>query len=646
MSPSSIKGIPFFFFCALTISTTQAQLCQGSLGDPVANTTFGSGTSIIGKPLASYITNYIFTDNNGPSDGDYTIANISSSGAGNSWYSTTDHTGDPNGYFMIVNASYAKGEFYRDTIHNLCGSTTYEFASWIINLDRPNSICGTGVIRPNLKFYIEKTNGVKIDSIATGNIDPTDQATWKQFGLYFTTQPTMHDVVVRIINNADGGCGNDLGLDDITFRPCGKQASAFIQGAAGNRFNSCQGTATTVKLQATVTDAGADALYQWQISRDTGSIWQDIANADATSYNVTIPANATPGLQLYRLSLADNGNITATSCRTASNTDTIYIAPLPTLSVTGSGPVCTGGKLQISASSNTTVQWKLPGGGSSNKNSITIDSATTGNAGKYYVTAISDMGCSVTDSGYIATVYPQPVADAGQNNTVCKGSNIQLHGSGGITYLWTPSTGLSNATLPAPQAHPDTTTTYQLTVTSQYGCKDTASVIVTVLIKPTVNAGEDISVVYGQSAQLNGIISGNYTSFYWQPDIYLNNSQTLSPLTTPETDTTYVLYAVSDCGTVSDSVYITVYRKVEVPNVFSPNGDGIHDTWNIPALEGYPNAEVSVFSRYGMRIYYSKGYSIPWNGSYNNKKVPAGTYYYLIDLKDNSPRLSGSVTIL
>jgi gliding motility-associated-like protein len=100
------------------------------------------------------------------------------------------------------------------------------------------------------------------------------------------------------------------------------------------------------------------------------------------------------------------------------------------------------------------------------------------------------------------------------------------------------------------------------------------------------------------------------------------------------------------CGQDRDRVFVRVYKKVTIPNAFSPNGDGINDTWNIQALDTYPEADVTVFNRYGSIVFNKKGYKIPWNGTYDNQPLPVGTYYYVIDLKNNTPKLSGWVLIV
>jgi gliding motility-associated-like protein len=103
---------------------------------------------------------------------------------------------------------------------------------------------------------------------------------------------------------------------------------------------------------------------------------------------------------------------------------------------------------------------------------------------------------------------------------------------------------------------------------------------------------------------------------------------------------------------VVKSVGITVHVKTDtecaitIPNAFTPNGDGTNDLWEIPELNSFPDCNFSIFNRYGKLVYRTIGYSKPWDGVYNGAKLPAGTYYFIIDLKTKSAPLSGSVTIL
>jgi len=84
-----------------------------------------------------------------------------------------------------------------------------------------------------------------------------------------------------------------------------------------------------------------------------------------------------------------------------------------------------------------------------------------------------------------------------------------------------------------------------------------------------------------------------------------------------------------------------------VPNAFSPNGDGINDTWVIRYLNEYPSADVEVFNRYGQPVYHATGgYTTPWDGTYKGQPLPVGTYYWIIRPGSGRKQISGSVTIL
>lgn len=87
-------------------------------------------------------------------------------------------------------------------------------------------------------------------------------------------------------------------------------------------------------------------------------------------------------------------------------------------------------------------------------------------------------------------------------------------------------------------------------------------------------------------------------------------------------------------------------ETLQVPNSITPNGDGINDTWRLPGAENYPNAEFCIFNRNGGRVFYSKGYPKEFDGTYNGKPLNIGVYYYVIDLKNDCGKLTGSLTIL
>ncbi len=87
-------------------------------------------------------------------------------------------------------------------------------------------------------------------------------------------------------------------------------------------------------------------------------------------------------------------------------------------------------------------------------------------------------------------------------------------------------------------------------------------------------------------------------------------------------------------------------QMVVIPNTFTPNGDGINDTWDIKYLNAYPGCTIQIYNRYGQNVYSSIGYGIPWNGTYKGAALPTGTYYYIINLENSSKLLSGYVVII
>ena len=289
------------------IPSAKAQLCNGSLGDPVVNITFGSGGSNPGfTPSAAYI----YTNSSCPNDGYYTVTNSTSGCFGNSWLTvSSDHTG--NGAFMLVNASYTPGDFFVSTVTDLCPNTTYEFAAWIVNVMARNAI------KPNITFSIETTTGTVLQQYSTGDIPETFTASWKQYGFFFTTPATNPVIILRMTNNAPGGIGNDLGLDDITFRPCGAGViTAAIQGNS-DTVDICQGSTNSYTFNGTVSSAYASPVNQWQLSKDSGKNWQDITGANG--FNYTRQPTTSAGAFWYRLTVTDRTTAGISSCRISSN---------------------------------------------------------------------------------------------------------------------------------------------------------------------------------------------------------------------------------------------------------------------------------------------------------------------------------------
>jgi gliding motility-associated-like protein len=300
----------------------RAQSCAGNFGDPVVNITFGSGSTP--GPIAS--TNYNYTTASCPIDGSYTIVSSTNGCFGNNWHSLSeDHTpGDSDGFMMLVNASNAPGEFYKETITNLCPGTTYEFSAYVVNVLKP-SASGT---KPNLTFIIESVSGSVLGSYSTGNIPESLNPEWKKYALVFTTPVGISSVVLKILNTAPGGNGNDLALDDITFRACGPSIEPKLNGSSTN-FLLCEGPSQMITLDANLGPGFTNPAFQWQANIDNFG-WTDIPSATSKSSSILINSSSLVS-QKYRLTVAETFNISTFGCRINSDIVEIGFLDGPTV---------------------------------------------------------------------------------------------------------------------------------------------------------------------------------------------------------------------------------------------------------------------------------------------------------------------------
>ena len=634
-------SVCFFLFSFIYTAKTFAQLCQGSLGDPVVNITFGAGSNP-GPPLGS--TNYIYVPNDCPEDGFYTIASSTSSCFGGTWHTVTeDHTpGDINGYMMVVNASFTPGDFFVKTVDGLCPNTTYEFAAWMYNVLQPFACNGQG-IKPNITFNIETTSGTVLQSYQTGDIP--ESTNWNQYGFFFSTPVGISSVVLRMTNNAPGGCGNDILLDDITFRACGPLVTANINGSADS-VDVCTGDNAVFTLLANVSAGYTDPVYQWQTSADNGASWTNIQGATNTTY--IRPPIVTPGVYLYRLAVSQRENLNVASCSILSNVVSVGVNKYPVVAAYSLGS-CTGDTLFLHANDGVLFSWTGPMNFSSDEASPFIPVATAGNSGMYHVKVTSAKGCSGVDSTLVE-LTTKPFVNAGVDAEICEGSSTQLNslGSNNITsYSWKPPAGISDIHLPNPIASPGETTLYILTVANNK-CEVSDSILITVDKLPAANAGPDKIIIKGQSATLNGVVGGTSVTYTWTPNVNITGVTTLNPIANPSVNQMYALNVFSNkgCGTATDSVLVKVYQQLYIPNAFTPNGDGTNDTWFIETLQAYPGSEVKVFNRYGETVFDNHGKNISWDGKFKGVQLTSGAYVYIIDLKNNIPIIKGVVYIL
>ncbi|MEO7531346.1 MAG: hypothetical protein ABIS69_08045, partial [Sediminibacterium sp.] len=434
----------FFFKATIAIIfsvcsyVVDAQVCSGSLGDPVVNVNFGNGANP-GNQLIAATTTYNFTSSTCPNDGSYTVVNNTAGCFNNSWHTVPeDHTpNDVNGYMMLVNASFSPGDFYIDTVRNLCANTTYEFAAWVLNVLLPTA-CSPNPISPKLIFTVETATGIVLGTYSTGDISTSASPTWKQYGLFFTTPLNTSDVVIRLTNTAPGGCGNDIALDDITFRPCGPTVTIATGNNSLPNYDLCAGSATTLPLNASIGIGYISPSLQWQESLDNGNTWIDITGQTSVAYLFNKTAT---GNYKYRLSVAEGNNINISNCRVASNAITITIRDIPVAVVTSNSPVCEKSTVNLAGTGGVTYAWTGPAGFSSTL--ATPSFPAKNNSGGLYNLIVTDQyGCKNTASVTLI-VNPKPIVTISNAQKICEGDSIMLQAGGGGIFLWSPATGLS-----------------------------------------------------------------------------------------------------------------------------------------------------------------------------------------------------------
>jgi gliding motility-associated-like protein len=170
---------------------------------------------------------------------------------------------------------------------------------------------------------------------------------------------------------------------------------------------------------------------------------------------------------------------------------------------------------------------------------------------------------------------------------------------------------------------------------------------ITVNELPSVQMDSVRIILQGQSVQFSPVVSSNVVAYQWTPSTGLSRNNIADPVAAPLATLMYKLTVFTSAGCEASAyTKLTVLTPVNAPNVFSPNGDGINDAWQIPGLSSYPGCTVDVYNRGGQLIFHSAGYDRPWDGSFNGKMVPEGTYYYIINPKNGFGLLSGSVTVI
>ena len=316
-----------FRYCMVLLvfftNTISAQLWNGNLGAPVLNMAFSSGSS---QPFPYLSTAYTYTTADCPSpvEGEYSIMSFQLIPCGPTHQLVGDHTRDQGGNYLLVNAGKITGTVLRQHVSGLCGNTTYQFAAFFSNVMK-NTTCGGMPVLPNVTLYIEAVNGTVLASYNTGDIPVTDVTRWTEYGVCYRTPAIPEPLVVHIISNASGGCGNSFQVDDVTLKPAGPEITLTVDGENKREIELCSDYTNPLLLQATYTNGYNAPVLQWQRSIDIGKTWQDIPEDTTDSY--FIPRRRDSLIE-YRLALAERTNKGNTTCTIYSKETLVTIHPV------------------------------------------------------------------------------------------------------------------------------------------------------------------------------------------------------------------------------------------------------------------------------------------------------------------------------
>ncbi len=332
--------------------------------------------------------------------------------------------------------------------------------------------------------------------------------------------------------------------------------------------------------------------------------------------------------------------------------------------------VCTGDEATYAVNStypyNSIFEWTVEGGTfiDSLGSEVRIRWNDRVEEGRITVKEISsfsgtDKYCEGETKEYVVDIR-STFAELEDDPAICEGGSFTFSpGTGYDSYMWHDGSDGS-------QYIADSSGLVWVEVRDQYGCSDRDSSRLTVHETPDVNievtsmypdkvsiSDDSASFVAGEVDYIT-LDAGMWTSYNW------NTGEMMSTIDVQDTDVgtaeqgrrseDYWVTVENEYGcAASDTITVSVYGKLRIPNAFTPGGDQVNERWSIPALSLYPNCTVQVFDRHGKMVFRSSGYDAGdyWDGTdRNGRKLPMDSYYYIIKLGNGEKPIYGTVTII
>lgn len=529
---------------------------------------------------------------------------------------TTDftHTYDSAGTFNIVLNAHSDSACVQDDFDT--------FKLTVVKVDFPELTVSNDTLLCNLetsvKLWVNIANPTSYNSIqwhpAQGVISGGNQDT-------VMVDPTINTYYVTVIDSIPGLCGfASRDTVHIDFYP-------RILNINTSDTTVCKGTQVQV-------DAEASQGYTFSWTPNTGM-------NDTSVLNPIVTANQT---ETYTLTAHHPG------CQDTAQTLTINVQDVPVVDLGEDFELCQWEEVALSANitpyrNDYVYEWS-PSAGMSNPNGPNTH-LTGDTSGWYYLNVETPIGCSGMDSVYV-TVFPGNFGAVAEDTGFCQPNIAHLWASGGVSYKWTPSVGLSNDTVPNPIANPEATTRYTVYMEDVHGCKDTGDVLVEVFPSAVLNLPDSITVYPGESYHLQP--GTNCVYFDWFPTNGVNSTSVSDPIFNPSVRTRYFVTAKTENGCeLKDSMDVLVNGTViNVPNAFTP-GSGANGTFKVDKRGIVKLKNFSVYNRWGNKIFTTNNIDEGWDGSFNGKPQPTGVYIYSVEATiDNGEEIvkRGNVTLI
>lgn len=304
--------------------------------------------------------------------------------------------------------------------------------------------------------------------------------------------------------------------------------------------------------------------------------------------------------------------------------------------------ICRGSSVTLQGPSAATWQWS-PASSLSNPNIrypiATPDETTT------YEVFITNSCAQGTDEVTVNVVEAQAIAFG--DTLVCEGQRVSLRATGGEQYSWSPPSFVNDRFNDTVFVAPSASTEFLVTVIDENGCADSDSVMVSIIPAPSVDAGPDRFYEAPGVTELLGNAFGN--EFEWSPPVNISCTDCLFPAVSPPDPKYYYLFVTNplDGCTNKDSVLVTPFYPIYIPNTVTPNNDGINDVFFVYG-ENIIGFNLKIFNRWGDLIFESEDPKEPWVPGLNGYFVQDGVYQWIVEYEtiERRKRLVGHVNVL